>query len=52
LTSDYDGKARDSGTRITVELILHKLAEGASEDELLGDTLTLREKTLAPQWVL
>ena len=31
------GKPVIRGTRITVELILHKLAEGASEDELLND---------------
>jgi len=31
------GKPVIRGTRITVELILHKLAEGASEDELLAD---------------
>jgi uncharacterized protein (DUF433 family) len=31
------GKPVIRGTRITVELILHKLAEGASEDEVLGD---------------
>ena len=31
------GKLVIRGTRITVELILRKLAEGASEDELLDD---------------
>ena len=31
------GKPVIRGTRITVELILRKLAEGASEDELLND---------------
>jgi uncharacterized protein (DUF433 family) len=31
------GKPVIRGTRITVELILRKLAEGASEDELLDD---------------
>ncbi|MGH9431591.1 MAG: DUF433 domain-containing protein [Terriglobia bacterium] len=31
------GKPLMRGTRITVELILRKLAEGASEAELLGD---------------
>ncbi len=31
------GKPVIRGTRITVELVLHKLAEGASEDELLED---------------
>jgi uncharacterized protein (DUF433 family) len=31
------GKPVIRGTRITVELLLHRLAEGASEDELLDD---------------
>ena len=31
------GKPVIRGTRITVELLLHKLAEGASQDELLHD---------------
>lgn len=31
------GKPVHPGTRITVELILRKLAEGAREDELLED---------------
>jgi len=31
------GKPVIRGTRITVELILHKLAEGGGEDELLND---------------
>ena len=31
------GKPVIRGTRITVELLLRKLAEGASEDELLED---------------
>ena len=31
------GKPVIRGTRITVELVLRKLAEGASEEELLGD---------------
>ena len=34
---DYDGETGNSGTRITVELILRKLADGASESELLED---------------
>jgi len=31
------GKPVIRGTRVTVELLLSKLAEGASEDELLSD---------------
>jgi len=43
------GKPVIRGTRITVELILRKLAEGESETELLEDYPHLKPKTSAPQ---
>jgi uncharacterized protein (DUF433 family) len=39
------GKPFIRGTRITLELILRKLAEGANEGELLKDTHTSQQKT-------
>ena len=41
------GKPLNRGTRITVELILRKLAEGANEGELLKDTHTSQQRTSA-----
>lgn len=40
------GKPVIRGTRITVELILHKLAEGATEAELLEDYPHLKPEDL------
>ena len=40
------GKPIIRGTRVTVELILRKLAEGASEDELLQDYPHLRKEDI------
>jgi uncharacterized protein (DUF433 family) len=40
------GKPVIRGTRITVELILHKLAEGATEAELLEDYPHLRPEDI------
>ena len=39
------GKPVIRGTRITVELILHKLGEGTTEDELLEDYPHLTPRT-------
>jgi uncharacterized protein (DUF433 family) len=40
------GKPVIRGTRITVELILHKLAEGATESELLEDYPSLTNEDI------
>jgi len=40
------GKPTIRGTRITVELVLRKLAEGASEDDLLRNYPTLTRETI------
>jgi len=45
------GKPVIRGTRITVELILRKLAEGASEGELLQDYPHLTTPLTACCWV-
>jgi len=44
--SGDDGQAGDPGTRITVELILRKLAEGETESELLEDYPHLRPEDI------
>jgi hypothetical protein len=44
------GKPVIRGTRITVELILRKLAEGASEGELLEDYPRSQRRTSGRQW--
>ncbi|HTU35646.1 MAG TPA: DUF433 domain-containing protein [Candidatus Acidoferrum sp.] len=42
------GKPVIRGTRITVELILHKLCEGSSESELLQDYPHLTTEDVGP----
>lgn len=42
------GKPVVKGTRITVELILHQLAQGINVEELLENSLILQERISMP----